>query len=384
MSYDYTNGVLSLPTLPEIIERKTAEMVEIYGGDINLESNTPDGQRLNIEAQAEADMGELLRDTINGLNIDTASGNDLDRLALFKMIKRRGGSYTIMPILIITNRILSLENTFRISDTQGNTYHLQSQATLVNGDNILNFVSDTIGDIVPPLNTINTIVSVTLGVVSVSNPYSPLFVGAQEESDAVLRERLKQSSVLGGQGSVDNIRSAILQVDGVVSCTIDSNRTNATNANGTPAHYNWIVVNGGADIDVANAIYETINNGAGMKGSVVVGIQTQQETIENIIFDRPQAEDLHISFTVTARTSEVVVEEEALKEYLVSNFKGKINGSVDNNQIIDLLIHYNNGIYLYFNVLVDKVSPPALVIVQNTNFNNYFTLSANNITITVA
>jgi uncharacterized phage protein gp47/JayE len=379
MTYSYENGKLTVPTLQEIINRRVTEKQIIYGGDINLDSDTPDGQDLNIQAQMEADISEILTDYFNGLKVDNAMGQELDNLANFKGLKRLGGTYTIIPITVVTNRDVSLETSFKIQDSSNNVFYLQSPAILEAGTHILNFVSEAIGNINPPTNTLNEIVTVTLGVVSVNNENNPLYVGVEEEDDYTFRNRVKTSSIIGGKGGVDNIRSTILQVDGVIDCQIDSNRTNVVNENGTPAHYNWIVVNGGKDEDIANAIYSTINGGVGMKGNVVVPVTTEQNTLELITFDRPQAEYIYITFHVTARESDVIIDLSELKQYLISNFKSKVNYIVDNNQILSLLINYREGIYLYSNCMISKDGTNWQVIAKNTLFNNYFSLSADNI-----
>ncbi|MDR1498842.1 MAG: hypothetical protein LBS34_00955 [Rickettsiales bacterium] len=48
--YKIDKDGIKIPTLNELLEVKTQEFRDIYGEDINVEQNAPDGQLINIEA----------------------------------------------------------------------------------------------------------------------------------------------------------------------------------------------------------------------------------------------------------------------------------------------------------------------------------------------
>ena len=149
-SLNYTldcNG-LTLPTLNEIITFLENGFKTIYGNDINLNSNTPDGQLINIFAQLLTDINEVITNLYNSLNPNLAVGVSLDSLAAYHMIARNGGSYTIVPITIEVNRSLTLKgldsnyntlevsNVFTVSDNNGNQFsHKYSQNFLAMSGN---------------------------------------------------------------------------------------------------------------------------------------------------------------------------------------------------------------------------------------------------------
>ena len=80
--------------------------------------------------------------------------------------------------------------------------------------------------------------------------------GRAVESDSELRIRRAQSLQVGGAGTVEAIRSRLLeQVDDVSAVTIIENRTDAVDIDGRPAHSFEAVVSGGIDQDIANMLW---------------------------------------------------------------------------------------------------------------------------------
>ena len=67
-------------TVDEIVSELTTEYKNIYGQDINVDSDTPDGQRINIEAQAKADVLDFAVQLYNSFDVDAVGGVAQDRL----------------------------------------------------------------------------------------------------------------------------------------------------------------------------------------------------------------------------------------------------------------------------------------------------------------
>jgi hypothetical protein len=66
------NG-LQVNSLNDLVANLTAALQAIYGDDINVAPNSPDGQQINIFAQAVEDMLETLLDTYNIFFVDSAT-----------------------------------------------------------------------------------------------------------------------------------------------------------------------------------------------------------------------------------------------------------------------------------------------------------------------
>ena len=101
------NG-LTVKTLSEIVTQLKADFQSIYGADINLDSDTPDGQMLNIFAQAIIDIEDLLVQIYNGFDPDYAIGKTLDMRAAINGVIRLAGTNTLTNITVVTDRALNL------------------------------------------------------------------------------------------------------------------------------------------------------------------------------------------------------------------------------------------------------------------------------------
>ena len=63
----------------EILTRLSTELKNIYGQDINLDQDTPDGQMLGINTTVISDLQDLALYIYNAMDPDFAEGVNLDR-----------------------------------------------------------------------------------------------------------------------------------------------------------------------------------------------------------------------------------------------------------------------------------------------------------------
>ena len=390
--YDINNNGLKTPTLSELITYLENVFKSIYGDNINLEQNTPDGQLINILAQNLADINEVLTYWFNSVDPNVAEGRNLDRIVAYHNIKRKAGSYTQVPIIITANQQLSLQGLdnnytdvngtgFTVADSFGNQFILVQSATLQEGENTLIFRASEIGEVEPILNSITNILTPQLGVISANNPSAPLQIGVQEESDYNLRNRFFLTPAIQGTGELDNIVANLLNLDGVLSVYADENKQDTTNQYGTPPHSIWVIVNGGNNDEIANVIYSIISAGCGMKGNIVVPITNVFGNQEPIRFDRPSTENLYINFTITKRSADITYNINTIKENLINNLKLTINDTITSNDITCLLKSLNDTL-IYTDVELSNNGTTFTNMVSNTNINYIFTLTADNINIT--
>ncbi len=278
---------------------------QIYGADINVEQNSPDGQFLNIFILSVLDLLGLIVEDYNSKDPDQAVGVALDSVSQLCGIQRNGGIYTLTAVDITTDRTLNLDGLdnpdaipFTVADSTGNQFQLIESASLSNGINTLNFQAVKIGNVQILQNTLTTAVTVIPGIVSVNNPDSPYQQGVNQETDAQFRLRRQRSTSLPAQGFLQSLYGGLLTLTGVEEVKIYENDTNTVDSNDVPAHTIWVIVDGGTDDDIANMIYLYRNAGCGMKGGEVVDITQIDSSIFPIYFDRADDQDLYIRFSV--------------------------------------------------------------------------------------
>jgi len=318
-------------------------MFEIYGPTINVSPNSPDGQMLNIVAQAKRDMLELIQQAFTSFDPDQAVGTVLDQRCAINGVVRNPGTRTITNVTVTTTQAVTLTgvdddpvNPFTVSDSTGNQYQLLE--TYVFGaaaSTSLAFRAAQIGAVTPIANTITTIVTITLGVSSVNNPSGATSIGTNEESDYALRIRRQRSVALPSQGFFDGLYGALIDIEGVTSVNLLENVTNTTDVNGIPGHSIWAIVAGGTNEAVARAIYQKRNAGCGMKGSTTVNITQVDGSIFEVQFDRPTSENLWISFDVVAITG--TVDDDYIRTQLLTSLSYSIGQSADASAIVALV-----------------------------------------------
>ncbi|MDR5614567.1 MULTISPECIES: hypothetical protein [unclassified Arsenophonus] len=82
------NGI-TIATLPELIETLIGEFKAIYGSDINLSQDTPDGQRIAIYSRIAHECLVLVKKLYQNLKPEQAEGLHLDYLARINGLLRK-------------------------------------------------------------------------------------------------------------------------------------------------------------------------------------------------------------------------------------------------------------------------------------------------------
>lgn len=335
---------LQTKTLNEIVTDLENGFRNIYGADINLDQNSPDGQMINIFAQALVDLRELMTQIYNSFDPDRAVGRSLDERVPINNIKRRGGSFTILAIDITVDETVELQGLdaafnsvdgtgYTVQDNAGNQFILIDSVTLTTGTTSLNFRAKQIGLVETTVDTIQTPVTIVLGVTEINNPTGPLELGENQETDAELRLRRQRSVAIASTGYLNGVLAAVLDLDGVTDAKIYENVTNVVDADGIPAHGTWLIVEGGANTDIANVIYAKKSYGSNMKGAVEVDITTASGATFTAKFDRPVAEDLYIRFNIQPYSVDAEFDLPTIKQYLVDNLDYEIGEFAETSEI---------------------------------------------------
>ena len=126
---------IEIESIEEIIENIKQGFYNIYGEGVTFESDSPDGQLINIFAQAKRDILEYAVNIYNSFDPDQAIGNTLNERCALNGVVRKSATYTIIPIAVTTkaNTVVNLtgldkaqveSNAFTVSDNIGNCFYL--------------------------------------------------------------------------------------------------------------------------------------------------------------------------------------------------------------------------------------------------------------------
>lgn len=179
------------------------------------------------------------------------------------------------------------------------------------------------GPLDQPANTIDTILTPTLGWDSVINPIAASS-GEDRETDEELRLRFRNGKFDRATNSIDSIYSALINLNGVTEVTIYENDTSLPDSNGVPGHSFLPIVSGGLSTEIANAIWENKPIGILSYGNTTVSINDQQGFPHAISFSRPNPVVIYISMDITTDVNFPANGQDrirsALIEYFAANF----------------------------------------------------------------
>ena len=321
-------------------------LTDIYsqnGEELNLDSNTPDGQLIELLAFMGTTIREMITEVYNSCDPDKCVGSIQDNRYQINYLTRKSGSYTLQNIAITTNQTVTLQgldasfndpeaSAFSVSDDNGNIWYLVDTTTIYSGVTSLEFRAKDKGAIIPTIGTITNLVTIIPGVISCINNVGATSIGAEEENDSDFRIRRARSVANAGKNNEDTMEGNLLALDGVVAVKIHTNRTNSTDDTGTTAHTIWAIVEGGANTDIANVIYGNLG-GAGTRGSVTVPIITSSLQSININFDRETVVPLYIKFDLKPITDLGEINQSDIKQYIANNLIYGIGEDVETSKV---------------------------------------------------
>lgn len=389
-NYIGINGLVT-QSLEEIVQDLTQKWQSIYGADINVEQNSPDGQLINILAQEKKDLLDLITSIYNNLDPDRVIG--IPQQILYKwnglFIKAYTYSYVYIDVNVtspvnlqgLDDNIDNADGTgYTVTDTAGNRWILANSQSLQTGSYTLNFRAAQLGAIEALPNTINVMETIVTGVANVNNPAANYITGNQGESSSAFRLRRAQSMATPSQGFDESLQSQLNGLDTVTQVKVYDNRKN-TEVNGIPAHTVWVVVQGGQPDEIGRVIYNNVPPGIPMKGTQSVVIPKQNGDIQTVYYDIPSAVPLYIRMTIknfgtTPLDTDYIKEQLAQSTYNIGETATSAQISTDVGDIIgDTGTPYNITISTDNTDWVEYATP--------TGLDEYFTISTANINITV-
>lgn len=335
-------------TLDKFLEGTDAYpgMKRIYGENINVNPNSPDGQFINLGVLITQDILALIVSAYASFDPDQAVGRALDQRCAINGVIRNAGTYTYTNVTVTATQAVTLEGLdtspdapFTVSDAAGNKFVLVEQYAFVGAaSTALAFRALDMGAVETLVNTITVIDTITLGISTVNNPAVATTTGTAEETDAALRIRRARSVALPSTGFFDGLVGALLAVDGVGQVKLVENTTNADETYGAktlPGHSIWAIVSGGEAADIAQAIYVKRNAGCGMLGDISTNITQVDGSLFAVLFDRPISQDLWIRASVHPITG--TVDTAFLKTELLAALDYDIGQSASSSEIVSLL-----------------------------------------------
>lgn len=394
-----TENGLQIENYDTLLVNLQNDLNSIYatnGDTINFGAETPDGQFTNIITQMGSDIRELAQEIYNSFDPDKCSGVIQDSRYALNYITRNGGTYTIQNIDVTANQTVTLQgldanynetdaSAYTVSDNAGNLWYLIDTTTVQPGTVSLPFRSKSIGLVQPTIGTITTQVTTVLGITSVINSVAPTTLGTEQETDAQFRVRRNRSTERRGQNNTDAMLAQILDLEGVSDATTWVNSGTETDSTGTPAGFVWVIVEGGANADIADIIY-TNSCGRGTRGNVSVDVPSVSGQVFNVKFDRPTPVPLYLKFDFQLTVELSAVNTAGIKDTIVENLIYNLNEAAETSKptcVAKEAILQNGGGGYALNMEISTDGSDWTDYIPSASLANKFVVDATRITVNV-
>jgi uncharacterized phage protein gp47/JayE len=268
-SYGVTDTGFVIKTLAETLEDIEAEQRNQIGGNLNQSASSLLGTLNGIFADHITQLYEVAAAQSAAMDPETATGTALDYLASLAGLTRRAATFSTVSLTFTVDQAITIPAGTVVSVDGDPDITFATDADVVcgaAGDFAAAATAETTGPVNAAAGTLTVLESTVTGVTAVTNALDAT-QGNDIETDAELRDRRVAALANAGAGTAAAVRAAVLEVENVTEAEVFSNRTNATDADGLPAHSIEVLVAGGTDDDIAQAIHDTAAAADGLHSS---------------------------------------------------------------------------------------------------------------------
>lgn len=310
---------LKYPDYPTVLEYLKNEYRAIYGADTYLEADSQDGQWISVLALSMYETMLVASAVYNSFSPLTAQSDALSRNVKINGIARLVATRSQVDLRIVGQAGTIITNG-QAEDTLGRKWNLPASVTIpVAGEVTVTATASELGAISAQANTITKIATPTLGWQSVNNAAAAV-EGDPVETDAELRRRQAQSTMIPSLSVMEGIVGAVASLTGVQRLRGYENDTNETDDDGIPAHSIALVVEGGNSTAIAETIANKKTAGTGTHGTTSVIVYDDYGIPNTINFFRPTTATISVEVSLTARAGYLSTTADTIKaavaEYL--------------------------------------------------------------------
>lgn len=339
---------LQVATLADVRDQINAAWQEAFGASMDVSDASPDGQQIGIDAEVFALLNELLEAIVSSQDPNKATDAALDAICAITGTKRVGASFSRVTLTLTGTPTATIpDGSLAATTSTGQQFTTAGAGTAtiaaatawapstayVAGDRRANasgiylctvsgtsagsggptgttrgvdiadggatwrFLGPGTGsvDVVARATVTGPVVAVAGDITSIATPIGgwsgvvnilDATPGANVMTNAQLRVLREQELARPGTSTKNAIRTALLDVGGVTSCTVFSNVGDVTDGNGIPPKSILSLVKGGADQDIWDALLANVAAGIRTFGTVIGTSIDSEGTPQTMAFSR--------------------------------------------------------------------------------------------------
>lgn len=297
-----TNSGFQRTRLIDRLAEIRAKAKAIFGQDIDLSSDTMDGQHLGLFAESIADLDELAEAVWLSFDPDLASGSSLSRIAKINGIERNQGAYSVVTLLLKGRANTLIPAGSIVSNSDDSTRVYTTEDVRLNIDGLAEVTASPLekGPERAAAGELTNIRTPIFGWQSVNND-GPMTPGRSRETDQQLRLRRRASVSRGNRNMTDALWSALSDLNGVIEAVVIENATNRQSEAGLSPHSIHAVVLGGDSDEIARTIWSKKTGGTATDGNTSVVVTDAAGREQIVKFTRPVAVPIKIKVNITPR-----------------------------------------------------------------------------------
>lgn len=352
-----SNGV-QIQTLQEILDERQSNLLSVMGEDFKIDRTSPIGNMELADANNEQLIHEVVAYLASQLNSETAEGYFLDCICEYNNIYRFPSARSLCNFKITGTANISIsKEDLRILDKSTGSYWTLNEDVTIGDNGSINaqFQCIEYGPIGNNSTNVITIMTPISGITKVESlEDNNLVIGRYAETDKELRQRRREAIQNSGAYNLDNIRSSIFTLDGIIDCKYIENYEESTK-DGIPAKSFEIIVDGGNEEDIVDIIFSKKTLGVRPFGSSLYTRQDSQGNIYKIGYTKAQHINTKLTINITTSGSQTDAWINTLKDNIIETF--------DETQKIGISVKN----YTYYKVLSDM---SAIDDIQSVKIEN--------------
>ena len=283
-----------LPTDADILTGVTADWNTAFGGTLNPQLSSPQGQLESSETAIIADKNSGIAYITNQVDPQFSEGRFQDAIGRIYFMTRLSAASTVLSVTLGGQIGAYIPQGTLAVDGAQNVYQLGSPVTIGPSGTVTGAFYDLATG---PISYSGTgslqIYQVTPGLDTLTG-VTQLALGRNVESSQAFELRRQNSVASNSQGTLDAIYSAVYNVNGVLDVFVLDNPSGATVNYGSTnypraPHSLYVAVVGGSAASIANAIWTPKNDGSSYSawpdppgGSTVPGLGT---VVTQVVYD---------------------------------------------------------------------------------------------------
>lgn len=268
------SGIVA-PAELDILAGRQADLNAAFGGQLNSDLSTPQGQMATTEAAVIGSLLDFMALVYNSLDPLVASGRAQDAIGNIYFLTRNGASATTVQATISGAAGQSIPSGTIIATDGEYQFVLSSDATIGAAGTVGVTLTNTQTGAIPCAPNSLSLYQFVGGVTGVSNDSAGV-IGQNAEGRIAFERRRNDTVAANSMGQAGSVLGQILKIDGVTDAYVyDNGDSEPVTYNGVTvsAHSLYCCVAGGNPTDIGLAIIQKKAPGCGYTGSTVVSVR---------------------------------------------------------------------------------------------------------------